>query len=60
LSIYVAVAHWNKLPAKKQVTSITAQSLTLGFQLFFPAAFYLVAIPWFCDWRTKTLYTIYE
>ena len=56
--VYISVSHWTKLPATQTITSITAFSLTSGFQLFFPVAFYLLFTPWFCDPISKTLFVI--
>jgi hypothetical protein len=56
--IYIGASQWNKLPATPTVISIAAFSLTNGFQVFFPVAFYLLFTPWFCDPHSKTLFVI--
>ena len=58
--IYLAVGHWNKLPGQQVVTSVVTFALTTGFQVFFPAMFYLTALPWFCSPADQTLYAILD
>jgi hypothetical protein len=60
MMVYIGTAHWTKLPATQLVTSITVFSLTWGFQIFFPVAFYLLFTPWFCDPTTKVNFVIAE